>query len=164
MIRAAFRQRDHPMNMTPTVGVPAVLSGTTADLERELFHIAVRGLAEGTGFSQDTDERFVALVAHLALADDGWLVRFIGWLRSYDELASAAVVAATEMARTRLAAGLTTSGGNRNGISSVLLRADEPGELRGYWFPRYWRAVPHPSRNAHAAGARKLYDQKAPAS
>src|SRR5258708_19871494 len=82
MIRAAFTQKDHHMNVTSTVGVPAVLSGTTADLERELFHIAVRGLAEGTGFYQDTDERFIALVAHLALADDGWLVRFIAWLRS----------------------------------------------------------------------------------
>ena len=149
------------MNMTSTVGVPAVLSGTTADLERELFHIAVRGLAEGTGFYQDTDERFIALVAHLALADDGWLVRFIGWLRSYDELASAAVVAATEMARTRLAAGLTTSGGNRNVISSVLLRADEPGELLGYWFRRYGRSVPHPIRNGLADAARNLYDEKA---
>src|SRR5258708_3483299 len=161
MIRAAFTQREHHMNMTSTVGVPAVLSGTTADLERELFHIAVRGLAEGTGFYQDTDERFIALVAHLALADDGWLVRFIGWLRSYDELASAAVVAATEMARTRLAAGLTTSGGNRNVISSVLLRADEPGELLGYWFRRYGRSVPHPIRNGLADAARNLYDEHA---
>jgi hypothetical protein len=79
MIRAAFTQRHHHMNMTSTAGVPAVLSGTTADLERELFHIAVRGLAEGTGFYQHTDERFIALADHLALADDGWLVRFIGW-------------------------------------------------------------------------------------
>jgi hypothetical protein len=149
------------MNMTSTVGVPAVLSGTTADLERELFHIAVRGLAEGTGFYQDTDERFIALVAHLALADDGWLVRFIGWLRSYDELASAAVVAATEMVRTRLAARLTTSRGNRNVISSVLLRADEPGELLGYWFRRYGRSVPNPIRNGLADAARNLYDEKA---
>ena len=77
------------MNMTSTAGVPAVLTGTTADLERELFHIAVRGLAEGTGFYQDTDERFIALVAHLALADDGWLVRFIGWLRSCGRTGSA---------------------------------------------------------------------------
>src|SRR5260370_28130720 len=115
--------------MKSRVGVPAVLSGWTAYLERELFHIAVRGLAEGTGFYQDTDERFIALVAHLALADDGWLVRFIGWLRSYDELASAAVVAATEMARTRRAAGLTTPRVNRNVIISVRLRADEPRPL-----------------------------------
>src|SRR5258708_12430625 len=160
-IGAVLTQRDHHRNMTSRVGVPAVLSGTTADLERELFHIAVRGLAEGTGFYQDTDERFIALVAHLALADDGWLVRFIGWLRSYDELASAAVVAATEMARTRLAAGLATSGGNRNVISSVLLRADEPGELLGYWFRRYGRSVPPPIRNGLAA-ARNLYAAKPP--
>jgi hypothetical protein len=35
------------------------------------------------------------------------------------------------MVRTRLAARLPTSGGNRNVISSVLLRADEPGEAAG---------------------------------
>jgi hypothetical protein len=76
-------------------------------------------------------------------------------------LASAAVVAATEMARTRLAAGRPTSGGNRNVISSVLLRADEPGELLGYWFRRYARSVPHPIRNGLADAAQNLYDEKA---
>src|SRR5260370_40783141 len=70
MIRAAFTQRDHHMNMTSTVGDPAVLSGTTADLERELFHIAVRGLAEGTGSYPDTDERCIAPAAHHTAAAD----------------------------------------------------------------------------------------------
>jgi hypothetical protein len=57
------------------------------------------------------------------------------------------------MVRTRLSAGLTTSGGNRKVISSVLLRADEPGELLGYWFRRYGRSVPNiPRRRAARAG------------
>src|SRR5258706_16320712 len=73
MIRAAFTQRDHHMNMTSTAGVPAVLPGTTADLEGALFPLAVRGLAEGTGVYQDPDERFVALGAHLPLAPEGRL-------------------------------------------------------------------------------------------
>src|SRR5260370_35842126 len=113
--------------MKSRVGVPAVLSGWTAYLERELFHIAVRGLAEGTGFYQDTDERFIALVAHLALADDGWLVRFIGWLRSYDALASAAAVPPPAMARTRPAPARAPPGGTRSRARPALPRAAQPG-------------------------------------
>lgn len=153
------------MSTMHTAGIPAVASATsevparTGNLKVELFLRAVNGLAEGTDYYEDTDDRFVALVGHLALADDGWLVRFIGWLRSHDELRSAAVVAATEMVRVRLGAGLTTSGGNRQVISSALSRADEPGELLAYWFRRYGRAVPKPIRHGLADAVQRLYDE-----
>jgi hypothetical protein len=133
----------------------------TEELEREVFLIAAMGLAEGRDHYQDTDERFVEFIARLALRDDGWLVRFIEWLRSHDELASAAVVAATEMVRARLAAGLTTSGGNRKVISDALKRADEPGALLEYWFRRYGRTVPKPIRHGVADAVQDLYDEQA---
>jgi hypothetical protein len=71
-------------------------------------------------------------------------------LRSRDELASAAVVAATEMVRVRLRSGLTTSGGNRKVISDALTRADEPGALLDYWFRRYGRTMPKPIKHGVA--------------
>jgi hypothetical protein len=57
-----------------------------------LFLLAVTAMAEGRDQYRETDERFVELVRALALADDGWLVRFLAWLRGFDGLTSAAVV------------------------------------------------------------------------
>jgi len=128
---------------------------------RELFLLAVTAMAEGTDQYHETDERFVELVRVLALADDGWLARFLAWLRGFDELASAAVVGSAEMVRTRLANGLTTSGGSRQVIDSACARADEPGLMLGYWFRRYGRTVPKPIRHGLADAATRLYDEAA---
>jgi hypothetical protein len=139
----------------------ARLRPVTESAKRELFFGSVVGLAEGRDFYTATDERFVDLVGRLALADDGWLVRFIGWLRSQQGLGSAAVVAAVEMVRVRLGAGLTSSGGNRKVISDALRRADEPGALLAYWFGRYGRSMPKPIRHGVADAVRGLYDERA---
>ena len=116
---------------------------------RELFLLAVTAMAEGTDQYHETDE----LVRMLALADDGWLARFLAWLRGFDELASAAVVGSAEMVRTRLANRLTTSEGNRRVIGSALARADKPGLMLAYWFRRYGRTVPKPIRHGLADAA-----------
>jgi hypothetical protein len=145
------------MSMTVTSRVRAGVSTP----QRELFVLAVTAMAEGTDQYHETDERFVELVRVLALADDGWLVRFLAWLRGFDELASAAVVGSAEMVRTRLANGLTTSGGNRNAIDSAFARADEPGLMLAYWFRRYGRTVPKPVRHGLADAATRLYDEAA---
>jgi hypothetical protein len=150
-----------PMIATHRSGVLSAAPKRSDDLKKELFQLAVTGLAEGLDYYTDTDERFVDLVGELALTDDGWLVRFIGWSRSRDELASAAVVAATEMVRVRLAAGLTTSGGNRRVISDALTRADEPGALLDYWFRRYGRTMPKPIKHGLADVVENLYDERA---
>jgi hypothetical protein len=118
-------------------------------------------MAEGTDQYHETDERFVELVRVLALADDGWLVRFLAWMRGFEELASAAVVGSAEMVRTRLANGLNTSGGSRKVIDSAFARADEPGLMLAYWFRRYGRTVPKPIRHGLADAATRLYDEAA---
>ena len=128
---------------------------------RELFLRAVTAMAEGTDQYHETDERFVELVRVLALADDGWLVRFLAWMRGCEELASAAVVGSAEMVRTRLANGLNTSGGSRKVIDSAFARADEPGLMLAYWFRRYGRTVPKPIRHGLADAATRLYDEAA---
>lgn len=130
-------------------------------LKKDLFIRTVVGPAEGLDHHTGTDERFVEIVGELALADDGWLARFIDWLRDRDELRAAAVVAATEMIRVRLGAGLPTSGGNRKMISDALRRADEPGALLDYWFGRYGRTMPKPIRHGLADAVQRLYDERA---
>jgi hypothetical protein len=145
------------MSTTVTSPVRAGVSTT----HRELFLLAVTAMAEGTDQYRETDERFVELVRVLALADDGWLVRFLTWMRGFDELASAAVVGSAEMVRTRLANGLTTSGGNRRVIDSALARADEPGLMLAYWLRRYGGTIPKPIRHGLADAATRLYDESA---
>ncbi len=141
--------------------VPTGVPARTLEDREEIFLLAAAGLAEGIDYYEDTDERFVELVGRLALADDGWLVRFIGWLRGHDAPASAAVVAAAELVRVRLGAGLTTSGGNRAVISGVLKRADEAGSLLAYWFRRYGRTMPKPIKHGLADAVEELYDERA---
>jgi hypothetical protein len=145
--------------MSTTIA-PSVHAGVSTP-HRELFLLAVTAMAEGTDQYRETDERFVELVRVLALTDDGWLVRFLAWLRGFDELASAAVVGSAEMVRTRLANGLNTSGGNRKVIDSALARADEPGLMLAYWFRRYGRTVSKPIRHGLADAATRLYDEAA---
>jgi hypothetical protein len=110
-------------------------------------------LAESRDQYRETDERFVELVGILALADDGWLARFLTWLRGVDELASAAIVGSSEWIRTRLANGLNTSGGSRSAIDSAFTRADQPGQMLAYWFRRYGRTIPKPIRHGLADAA-----------
>lgn len=50
---------------------------------------------------------------------------------------------------------------NRQVVDSVLLRADEPGELLGYWTSRYGRAVPKPVKRGIADAVRRLYNGRA---
>jgi hypothetical protein len=147
------------MSMSTTVTSRVRASVSTP--HRKLFLLAVTAMAEGTDQYHETDERFIELVRMLALTDDGWLVRFLAWLRGFDELASAAVVGSAEMARTRLANGLNTSGGTRKVIDSALARADEPGLMLAYWFRRYGRTVPKPIRHGLADAATRLYDEAA---
>jgi hypothetical protein len=145
--------------MSTTVSSP-VRAGVGTP-HRELFLLAVTSMAQRPDQYHETDERFVELVRILALTDDGWLVRFLTWLRGFDELASAAVVGSAELVRTRLANGLTTSGGSRKVIDSALARADEPGLLLAYWFRRYGKTVPKPIRHGLADAATRLYDEAA---
>ena len=142
--------------------VPTGAPARPLDARREILLLATAGLAEGIDCYEKTRMNgFVELAGRLALADDGWLTRFIGWLRGHDELASAAVVAAAEMVRVRLGSGLTTSGGNRNVISGVLKRADEPGALLAYWFRRYSGTMPKPIKHGLADAVQDLYDERA---
>ncbi|MFI0479587.1 TROVE domain-containing protein [Actinomadura sp. 9N215] len=146
----------------PRPGVaPPALTESGGDDREELFLLAVHGLTAGDRFAETTGDRFAERAARVALDDDGWLCRFIDWTAERDGLRPVALVAAAELVRARLAAGLFTSGGNRQVISGVLRRADEPGRMLGYWFRRYGRSVPKPVKRGVADAVRVLYDERA---
>ncbi|MFI0372087.1 TROVE domain-containing protein [Actinomadura sp. 1N219] len=143
------------------VALPA-LTESGRDDKAELFLLAVHGLTARDQFPETAGDGFAERAARVALDDDGWLCGLIDWTAERDDgLRSVALVAAVELVRARLAAGLFTSGGNRQVISGVLRRADEPGRMLGYWFRRYGRSVPKPVKRGIADAVRDLYDERA---
>jgi hypothetical protein len=70
---------------------------------------------------------------------------------------TASLVGAAEYVKARLDAGVTDGPSNRQVVDSVLRRADEPGELLGYWTAVHGRAVPKPVKRGIADAVRRLY-------
>ncbi len=120
-------------------------AGYARDARSELFLRATASFAGEDSFYEGAavrDDRLRELVAGLATDADGfaWLSGFLPWLRAEGNMRSAPVLLAAKAVRARLKAGL--AGGNRQLVASVLLRADEPGEMLAYWRSRYGRAIP----------------------
>ncbi|MFE3202215.1 TROVE domain-containing protein [Embleya sp. NPDC059237] len=160
--------------------------GHLRDARSELFLLAVANFVGTDTFYEaggDRDDRYTALVRTVAVEDPAWMVEFVRWLRHEANMRSAALVAAAETVKARLDAGLdrapTTSartatmsevgtrtvpatggtGHSRKVVDAALARADEPGELLGYWTARYGRAVPKPIKRGIADAVRRLYTE-----
>ncbi|MGQ0844147.1 MAG: TROVE domain-containing protein [Sporichthyaceae bacterium] len=128
----------------------------------ELFLLAISNLVGEDTFyerARDRDDRFCALVRELALTDVEWLGALLRWLRAGGNLRSAPLVGACVAVKARLDAGM--HGSNRELISSVCLRADEPGELLAFWTATFGRAVPKPVKRGLADAVGRLYDERA---
>jgi len=139
-------------------------TGYERDARSELFLRATASFAGEDSFYEDAavrDDRLRELVSGLATDADGftWLQGFLPWLREEGNIRSASVVLAAEAVKARLAAGL--DGGNRQLVSSVLRRGDEPGEMLAYWTSAHGRAVPQPVKRGVADAVTRLYDERA---
>jgi hypothetical protein len=113
--------------------------GYARDVRSELFLLAVSNfVGEQTFYEKaaDRDNRYVALVRQATLEHPEWTADFLKWLRTEGNMRSASIVGAAEYAHARREAKLP---GVRKVIDSVLLRADEPGELVAYWFANHGR-------------------------
>ncbi|MFE3142734.1 TROVE domain-containing protein [Streptomyces scopuliridis] len=138
--------------------------GVLREAKSELFLLAVANfVSQQTAYEsgEARDERFRALVRKLAVAEPEWTAGLLGWLRGEGQLRTASIVGAAEYVKARLDAGATDGPANRQVVDSVLLRADEPGELLGYWISRYGRNVPKPVKRGIADAVRRLYNGKA---
>ncbi|MEV7289664.1 TROVE domain-containing protein [Streptomyces sp. NPDC093252] len=147
------------------------------DARSDLFLLAVVNLVGQDAFYEsagDRDNRFRALVRRLAVEDPAWTAGLLGWLRGAANMRSASVVGAAEFVKARLdaerrgdlapegrVAEAAGGGWNRRVIASVLQRADEPGELLGYWMQSYGRRVPKPVKRGVADAVRRLYSGRA---
>jgi hypothetical protein len=130
--------------------------------KRELFLLAVANMVGHHTFYEDAaarDERYEQLVRTLAVSDPEWTVGLLGWLRTEAHMRTASLVGAAEFVRARLDAGAV--GFSRQAVSTVLQRADEPGELLAYWISRHGRALPQPLKRGVADAVRRLYTGRA---
>lgn len=136
--------------------------GFKRDTRSELFLLAVSNFVGESTFyesASDRDGRYRKLVRKMAVKDGEWTANLLAWLRGPEaNMRSASLVGAAEYVHARLEAGI--SGGNRHVISSVLQRADEPGELLAYWMSNYGRKLPQPVKRGVADAAVKLYSEK----
>lgn len=82
----------------------------------------------------------------------------LGRLRRDGSMRTASLVGAAEYVKARLDAGATGGPSNRQVVDSVLLRADEPGELLAYCTTTYGRNVPKPVKRGIADAVRRLYN------
>lgn len=147
--REAPRTRTHE-------GAPAFTRTTKSDL----FMLGVSNLVGEDTFYEsaaDRDRRFAELVRTVAVADVAWLIGFVRWLRREVGLRSAPLVAAAEGVHARRLAGL--EGDNRALVAAAIKRADEPGEMLGYWRSHFGRALPKPVKFGVADALVQVYNE-----
>lgn len=133
--------------------------GFAREAKSELFLLGVSNMVGENTFYENAsqrDSRFSALVREVALTDFEWLTRFARWLRTDANMRTAPMVLAAEAAKARLDAGQP---GSRAIVDAVLQRADEPGEMIGYWLSTYGRKIPKPIKRGVADAVKRLYNE-----
>ncbi|MFJ6634046.1 TROVE domain-containing protein [Streptomyces sp. NPDC091376] len=137
-------------------------TGHLRDAKSELFLLSISNLVGVDTFYEagaERDDRFERLVRRLAVEDPEWTAGLLGWLRTEGNMRTAALVGAAEFTAERLRR--RAPGHSRQVIASVLRRADEPGELLGYWTSRYGRAIPKPMKRGIEDALGRLYTERA---
>ncbi|MEU6661275.1 TROVE domain-containing protein [Streptomyces sp. NPDC046821] len=151
-------------------------AGYLRDTKSELFLLAVSNFVGTDTFYESggaRDDRYTQLVRTLAVTDPAWCVDFLRWLRSDANMRTASLGGAAEFVRARLDAGAgdrglgdqvaieqQDAGWNRRVIDAVLQRADEPGEMLGYWTSKYGRRIPKPVKRGIADAVQRLYTER----
>lgn len=145
---ARFNQKTTtPPRRTPDTKTYEGHAAYSAPTDKEaLFNLAVTNFVGRDTFyesAKNRDDRYAELVGKVALADPAWMLKFIHFLRNTANMRTASVVAAVEAAMARVKAGApskVTEHGQSWAAQFVLVacvRADEPGELVGYFWSKY---------------------------
>lgn len=147
-------------------------AGYMRDTKSELFLLAVSNFVGQDAFYENggqRDDRYTQLIHTVAVTDPAWCLDFLRWLRGEANLRTASLVGAAEFVRARLDATLSATaptdgtfdaGFNRRVIDAVLQRADEPGEMLGYWTSKYGRKLPKPVKRGIADAVQRLYNER----
>lgn len=143
-------------------------TGYERKAKSELFLLAVSNFVGKDNFHEKAgvrDTRFVELVQKVALKDPDWFDDFVTWLRNDAFMRTASVVAAVEGAKALSDSRDYVNLGNRVNwgrrfVRNAQARADEPGEILGYWKATYpGKSIPAAIKKGVADGAIRLYNQ-----
>ena len=136
-------------------------TGHLRDAKSELFLLAVSNFVGQETFYErggQRDDRYTQLIRSLAIEDPDWCVDFLRWLRSDANMRTASLVGAAEFTAERILK--NAPGYGRQAIDAVLQRADEPGEMLGYWTSKYGRKLPKPVKRGIADAVQRLYTER----
>lgn len=134
--------------------------GFERDAKGELFTLAVANFVGQETFYENAakrDGRYVQLIRTVAKSDPAWMTGFLRWLRGEGNMRTASIIGALEAAKAMVAAKIP---GSRTLVSSVLIRADEPGEALGYWLSTHGRQIPKPVKRGIADAVQRLYTER----
>lgn len=136
-------------------------TGYLRSTKSEVFLLAVSNLVATDTFYEkggQRDDRYTQLIRSLAVEDPGWCVDFLRWLRGEANMRTASLVGAAEFTAERILQ--NAPGYGRQAIDAVLQRADEPGEMLGYWTSKYGRKLPKPVKRGIADAVQRLYTER----
>lgn len=108
--------------------------------------------------ASESDQKAIQLTKELAIADWKWLSQFLPWLRQSANIRTMSIMLAAEAVHARLAA--KQYGENRQLISAVLQRPDEPKELIAYWINTYGRSIPQPVKRGVADAVERMLNER----
>lgn len=154
----------------------------TKDNRTDLFLRATASFHDGSNTfyesGEQRDAKLIELARKAAIEDFTWFAKFVAWGRQVANIRTAMIMAAAEGVHARLEVGGEGVTGadipdpdtwgtseyfvpsNRSVISSVLQRADEPGELLAYWTATHGRKIPKPVKRGVADAVQRLYNQR----
>lgn len=161
---------------TKDSGKPAATALGGAGFERktrsELFLLAVANMVGQNEYHETAkkrDERFVRLCRTMAAKDPVWYAGFVKWLRAEGNMRSAATVAGVEGALGFLEANGPVGAQQFNFpaafVDSSIQRADEPGEVLGYYLSTYVentrspKSIPAAIKKGAARGAVRTWNE-----
>lgn len=125
----------------------------------ELFLAAVSDFGAEKTFYENADnrsDRLVKLARQIAVADPEWFTNFVSWLRNEANLRSVSLMLAMEGAKALIEAKVP---GGRTLVSSVIVRADEPGEALAYWISKHGRKIPSAVKRGIADAVGRVYNE-----
>jgi hypothetical protein len=99
------------------------------------------------------------LVREVVGQDPAWVADFLRWLRSTANMRTVSIVGAVEYGRALAPYGGDDIVAPRRVLSSVLQRADEPGEALAYWLTTYGRPLPKWLKKGLGDAAERLYTE-----